>query len=70
MDRAGFIDEPKTSSSLRKIGLTFSLVELLFVFTILVADKCRDIQGYWSKGTLTVYKGYTAYRGYVAYLYG
>jgi hypothetical protein len=38
--------------------------------TILVADKCRDIQGYWSKGTLTVYKGYTAYQGYVAYLYG
>jgi hypothetical protein len=35
--------------------------------TILVADKCRDIQGYWSKGTLTVYKGYTAYQGYVAY---
>jgi hypothetical protein len=27
-DRAGFIDEPKTSSSLRKIGLTFSLDEL------------------------------------------
>jgi hypothetical protein len=27
-----------------------------------VADKCRDIQGYWSKGTLTVYKGYTAIR--------
>jgi hypothetical protein len=31
-DRAGFIDEPKTSSSLRKTGLTFSLDELLFLF--------------------------------------
>jgi hypothetical protein len=30
-DRAGFIDAPKTSSSLRKTGLTFSLDELLFV---------------------------------------
>jgi hypothetical protein len=31
-DRAGFIEEPKTSSSLRKTGLTFSLDELLVVF--------------------------------------
>jgi hypothetical protein len=46
-DRAGFIDEPKTSSSLRKTGLTFSLDELLFVFDIhraLTLEGC-EIQG-------------------------
>jgi hypothetical protein len=41
-DRAGFIDEPKTSSSLRKTGLTFSLDELLFVFVFVFSFSYKD----------------------------
>jgi hypothetical protein len=42
-DRAGFIDEPKTSLSLRKTGLTFSLDELLCVFEGI--QRIRDMWG-------------------------